>query len=99
MNKKEFTEEVANRCMVTKYVVDEIFNVSCGLAIEKMLKGEQVEIPKFGKFLIKTRSPRTYKKFFGKDNYTVDGYVYPSFQVSSSIKNRVRNGVNYSKNI
>ena len=51
MNKKDFTNEVAKRCMVTPYVVDEIFNVSSGVVIENLLKGEQVEIPKLGKFI------------------------------------------------
>ena len=38
LNKKDFTNEVAKRCMVTPYVVDEIFNISSGVIIENLLK-------------------------------------------------------------
>ena len=37
LNKNHFINEVAKRCMVTPYVVDEIFNVSSGVIIENLL--------------------------------------------------------------
>lgn len=96
LNKKDFINEVAKRCMVTPYVVDEIFNISSGVAVEELLKGNQVEIPKMGKFTLKERASTSYKGLFGKDDCIVKGYVYPHFQVSNSIKLKIKNG---SRNI
>lgn len=99
MNKKDFTNEVAKRCMVTPYVVDEIFNISSGVIIEELLKGNQVEISKIGKFILKKRKSTTYKGLFGKDDCTVEGYIYPHFQVANSIKTKIKNRVKYPKTI
>lgn len=99
LNKKDFTNEVAKRCMVTPYVVDEIFNISSGVAVEELLKGNQVEIPKMGKFTLKERKSTAYKGLFGKEDCTVGGYVYPHFQIANFIKTKIKNGVKYHKTI
>lgn len=91
MNKNDFVNEVSKRCMITPYVVEEIFNVSSGIAVEELLKGKQVEIPKMGKFIIKKRKTTSYKKLFGKDDYTVQEYIYPSFQIANFIKTKIKN--------
>lgn len=97
LNKKEFTNEVAKRCMVTPYVVDEIFNISSGVIIENLLKGEQVEIPKIGKFILREKKETTYKNLYGNSEKTVGRMTYPLFQVTNNIKNRVKNGYQYKK--
>ena len=99
MNKTDFINEVARRSMVTTYVVDEIFNISSGVAIEELLKGNQVEIPKIGKFILKTRKSTSYKGLFGKSNCTVDEYVYPSFKIANNIKTKFKNGSKKPKTI
>lgn len=99
MNKKDFVKEVSKRCMVTTYVVDELFNIAAGVAVEELLKGNQVEIPKMGKFTLKERKSTSYKNLFGKDNCMVNGYVYPHFQVANYIKTKIKNGVKYPKTI
>lgn len=99
MNKKDFTNEVAKRCMVTPYVVDEIFNISSGVAVEELLKGNQVDIPKMGKFILKERKSTSYNGLFGKEDCTIDGYVYPHFQVANFIKTKIKNGVKSPKTI
>ena len=38
--------------------MDEIFNVSSGVIIENLLKGNQVEIPKLGKFILREKSTK-----------------------------------------
>lgn len=97
LNKKDFINEVAKRSMVTPYLVDEIFRVLSDVTTEELLKGNQVEIPKMGKFTLKERKPTSYKKLFGKENCTVDGYVYPYFQVANCIKTKVKNRFKYPK--
>lgn len=93
LNKKDFTEEVANRCMVTKYVVDEIFNVASGLVAEKLISGESVELPKLGKFEIREMNS---KNLVFSNN---DHCIFPAFKVSNMLKNRVKNGHKYKKAI
>lgn len=97
LNKKDFINEVAKRCMVTPYVVDEIFNVSSGVIIENLLKGNQVEIPKLGKFILREKKETTYKNLYGNSEKTVGRMTYPLFQVTNNIKNRVKNGCQHKK--
>lgn len=97
LNKKDFTNEVAKRCMLTPYVVDEILNVSSGVIIENLLKGEQVEIPKIGKFILREKKETTYKNLYGNGEKTVGKMIYPLFQIANNIKNRVKNGYQYKK--
>ena len=66
MNKKEFVEEVAKRCMLTSYVVEEVFNVSFGVISENLLRGQKVEIPKLGSFSTRERRDTEYKNLFAK---------------------------------
>lgn len=92
LNKNDFINEVAKRCMVSPYVVDEIFNVSSGVIIENLLKGNQVEIPKLGKFILREKKETTYKNLYGNREITIGKMTYPLFQVTNNIKNRVKNG-------
>lgn len=97
LNKKDFISEVAKRCMITPYVVEEIYNVSSGLVAETLIKGEQIEIPKMGKFVLKEKKETTYKNLYGGESKTVGKTVYPLFQVASWLKTRVKNGHKYDK--
>ena len=97
LNKNDFINEVAKRCMVTPYVVDEIFNVSSGVIIENLLKGNQVEIPKLGKFILREKKETTYKNLYGNSEKTIGKMTYPLFQVTNTIKNRVKNGYQHKK--
>lgn len=97
MTKKDFTDEVAKRCMVTPYVVEEIYNVSSGLIAETLIRGEQVEVPKLGKFVLKEKKETTYKNLYGGENVTVGKTFYPLFQVATWLKTRVKNGHKYEK--
>lgn len=99
MNKKDFINEVARRCMVTPYVVEEIYNVSSGLVAETLISGEQVEIPKMGKFILKEKKATTYKNLYGCEEKTVDKTIYPLFQVATWLKTRVKNGHKYGKTL
>lgn len=91
LNKKEFIEEVANRCMLTPYVIEEIYNVSSGLIIEKLICGESIDIAHVGKFKLNERGETTYKNLFGKQEKTIEKTVYPTFLICNNIKNRVKN--------
>lgn len=93
LNKKQFIQEVAKRCMVTTYVVEEIYNVSSGLVAEQLVIGNNVELPNMGKFEI--RSMDSKNLVFSKN----DVCVYPAFKVGTALKNRVKNAHRCEKKI
>lgn len=91
LNKKEFIEEVADRSMLTKYVVDEIYNISYGIIAEKLISGESIELPNLGRFEVRKKN--------AKNLISVnDGFcAYPAFKIGNALKNRVKNGHKYKK--
>lgn len=93
MNKKEFIEEVARRCMVKKYVIEEIYNVSSGVIAEKLIAGDSVELPNMGKFEIRKMHSKNF--VFSKH----DLCIYPGFKVSTSLKNRIKTCHEYQKDM
>lgn len=99
MNKKEFINEVAKRCMVTDYMVNEIYNISSELIAERLISDEDVEIPRLGRFRLTTRNATIYKNLFGKKEKSVETTTYPTFRICNSLKTRVKNGHKYDKMI
>ncbi len=97
VNKVEFINEVANRCTLTSYHVEEVFHVSFELIIEQLIHGEQVDIPKWGRFSLKKKKATTYKNLFGEAEKSVNECVYPIFQIANGLKTRVKNGHKYKK--
>lgn len=97
MNKTDFINEVAKRCMITKYVVEEIYNVSGGIIAEKLISGEDVDVPQLGKFTTRTKQATTYKNLFGEKEKYVQESTYPIFKICSPLKTRIKNGFKYNK--
>lgn len=97
MNKKEFINEVAKRCMITDYLVNEIYIISSELIAEKLISGEDVELPKLGWFRLTTRKATVYKNLFGKKEKVSEITTYPIFKICNSLKTRVKNGHKYEK--
>lgn len=97
LNKKEFIEEVAKRSMLTPYVIEEIYNVSSGLIVEKLIARESVEIAHIGKFNLKEKGETTYKNLFGEKEKTIPKTIYPIFHVNNNIKNRIKNSYNVKR--
>lgn len=93
LNKKEFIEEVAKRCMVKKYVIEEICNVSSELIAERLIAGDSVELPNIGRFEIREMNSKNF--VFSKH----DSCIYPGFKVSTSLKNRIKTCHKYQKSI
>lgn len=95
LNKKEFINEVAKRCMVTDYIINEIYNISSELIAEKLISGEEIELPKLGRFHLTTRKATIYKNLFGKKERIIETTTYPIFKICNSLKTRVKNGYKY----
>lgn len=97
MNKIDFINEVAKRTMISNYAIEEIYNVSFELAIEMLISGEDVEIPKLGVFKLTTRKEREGQNLFNSQNKTLAQCTYPTFKISALFKNRVKNAMKYPK--
>lgn len=92
MTKNEFISEVAKRSGLSDYAVEEIFNVSANLIIEKMIQHENVIVPKMGTFSIQNKNA---KNLFGSSSNESKVCLYPTFKICNSIKTRVKNGSKY----
>lgn len=94
MTKSEFIKEVAIRCGVSSYAVEEVYNVSSNLIAEKLIKDEKIEVPNFGEFILRKKYA---KNLFGCEDPAEKECVYPAFKMCNSIKIRVKNGKKYTK--
>lgn len=97
MNKQEFVDEVANRCRLNGHVVEEVYYASFELIAERLIQGESVQIPKWGKFSLKKKKATIYKNLFGKTEKIERECVYPIFQIGKGLKIYVKNGHNLPK--
>lgn len=89
MNKKQFIKELSKRTGLSEYTIDEIYNVSSELTIETLILGEEVELPKIGKFNINRKNATNLFGDFNKKTCT-----YPTFKMNNRIKERVKNAYN-----
>lgn len=97
LNKKEFINEIAKRCNISTYVIEEHFNVMAEIIAEKLIVGENVEIPKLGKFHMVKRKELIGKNLFGECEKQLEACTYPSFKIFKPLKTRIKNGHRYQK--
>ena len=90
LNKKEFIEEISKRCQMTTYAVEELYTVSSGLVAERLIAGEEIELPQFGKFVLKEKYARHLLSGQGSMAYCL--FIYPAFQFAFGLKTRFKNG-------
>ncbi len=58
MNKKELVGAVATECGVTQAAAAELFEAFTGIIVGELKKGNEVNMPGFGKFIAKHRPSR-----------------------------------------
>lgn len=90
MKKNEFTEEVAKRSGLSVYMIEEIYNVSSNLIIEKMIGMDSVVVPKLGTF---SMGKKNAKNLFGDKSGNSKTCLYPTFKICNALKTRVKNGL------
>ena len=95
LNKKEFIEEISKRCQMTTYAVEELYTVSSCLLAERLIAGEEIELPQFGKFVLKEKYARHLLS--GQGSMAECLCIYPAFQIAYGLKTRVKNGCKYPK--
>lgn len=94
LNKNEFIIEVSKRSGLSTYAIEEIFNVSFNLVVEKLIYNEEVPLPKIGVFEINRKNGMN---LFGANSNKSQVCRYPIFKISNSLKTRVKNGFKYQK--
>ena len=58
MNKKELVSAVATECDITQAAAGELFEAFTGVIVGELKKGNEVNMPGFGKFIAKHRPSR-----------------------------------------
>lgn len=58
MNKKELVSAVATQCNCTQAAATELFEAFTGIIVGELKKGNEVNMPGFGKFIAKHRPSR-----------------------------------------
>lgn len=91
MTKAEFTNELSKRTKmhpdVLKYVLDNVAQI----IIENICNGENVELPKIGRFSLKTRKSSYGYDIKSRERKMKNEYKYPTCKLSPSFKSRIQN--------
>lgn len=90
MNKKELIEKISVEKQVSKVRAEEIVNVVFGTIIDELKSGENVKIPGFGNFVVKTRRPRTAVIPTTQTKVIVPSYKTVGFKPAKSFKEQVK---------
>ena len=94
MKKTEFIEEMSKRCMMKPETIRYIYKMSADFIVEKLLEGDEVDIPSLGKFSISRRTNATYKNLFGNSaEEMVINSKYPNFRIGHYIRNAYKSSL------
>lgn len=94
LKKTEFIEEISKRCLLKPEVIKYIYKMSADFIVEKLLEGEDVDIPTFGKFSVSCRSGGIYSNLFGENQEkSITECKYPNFKVGHYIKHAYKSAV------
>ena len=90
MNKKELVEKIAVEQGVTKARAEEVVNAVFSTIVDELKAGEQVKIPGFGNFVVKTRKQRTAVIPNSTKKVIVPSYRVAGFRPAKSFREQVK---------
>ena len=90
MNKKKLIEKIAVEKGVTKVRAEEIVDVVFNTIVDELKSGEDVKIPGFGNFIVKTRKARTAVIPTTQTKVVVPSYKTVGFRPSKNFKEQVK---------
>lgn len=90
MNKKELVEKIAVEQGVTKARAEEVVNAVFSTIVDELKAGEQVKIPGFGNFVVKTRKQRTAVIPNSNKKVIVPSYRVAGFRPAKSFREQVK---------
>ena len=86
LDKKDFINEMANRCQITKVEAREQYEAVFGVLIDLLSKNNTVLITGLGKFEIKERQERKGRNPATGENILIPSKKVLSFKVSKTLK-------------
>lgn len=91
MNKKELVDKISAEQNVTKVRAEEMVDAIFSTIIDELKSGEDVKIPGFGSFVVKTRKQRT-AVIPNSNNKTViiPAYRVAGFRPAKNFKEQVK---------
>ena len=90
MNKKELVEKIAVEQGVSKARAEEVVNAVFSTIVDELKAGEQVKIPGFGNFVVKTRKQRTAVIPNSNKKVIVPSYRVAGFRPAKSFREQVK---------
>ena len=90
MNKKELIEKIAAEQNVTKARAEEMVNAIFSTIVDELKSGENVKIPGFGNFVVKTRKQRVAVIPNSNKKVIVPSYRVAGFKPANSFKEQVK---------
>lgn len=90
MNKKDLIDKIAAEQNVTKVRAEEMVNAIFSTIVEELKAGENVKIPGFGNFLVKTRKQRVAVIPNSRRRVIIPSYRVAGFRPSKNFKEQVK---------
>lgn len=90
MNKKELIEKISVEKQISKLRAEEIVDVVFDAIIDELKSGEDVKIPGFGSFIVKTRQARTAVIPTTQTKVVVPSYKTVGFRPAKGFKEQVK---------
>lgn len=89
MNKADLVRAIAEETTLTQKEVNAVLDSFISNVVDCLVKGEEVSIAGFGKFVVKTRAPRESINPRTKEPVKVPASKAPSFKVGKALKDAV----------
>lgn len=90
MNKKELVEKISVEQNVTKARAEEMVNAVFSTIVDELKAGENVKIPGFGNFVVKTRKQRTAVIPNSNRRVIIPSYRVAGFRPAKNFKDQVK---------
>lgn len=90
MNKKELVEKIAIEQGVSKARAEEVVTAVFSTIVDELKAGEQVKIPGFGNFVVKTRKQRTAVIPNSNKKVIVPSYRVAGFRPAKNFREQVK---------
>lgn len=90
MNKKDLVEKIAVEQGVSKARAEEVVNAVFSTIVDELKAGEQVKIPGFGNFVVKTRKQRTAVIPNSNKKVIVPSYRVAGFRPAKNFREQVK---------
>ncbi len=89
MNKTELVAVVAEKSGMTKKDTERVVNAALDTIVQKLMKGEKVQLSGFGNFEVKVREARVGRNPRTKESIEIPASRQPVFKASKVLKDTI----------